>query len=681
MKKYLTFGALLLCVNCLIAQSYAISKVKTSAFYNATISIKNSAVNFEDNAVLNNWNEMPFYWEFYGEQVSGYRISENGYITFSQAETNNQFENGDLPNPSYPKNSIFCFWDNFTGVSKVTMDVYGLSPNRALVINWGSCTKEGLSGGLVMKLRIFEKSQDFQLLVSGSDFKNSDLSGTIGTQNADGSLGTMVKDYEFVDGFGSYYNFDLGEAVVDDAALVNLKLFDNLIVGNYPLRTTIKNTGINNIKTIELAYAINGQYQGSETFTGLDMLPTHYKNLTLADLIYFQTPGQKKEVCIWIVSVNGNADDRIFNNELCELSVANNNNGPLANVLIEESAATWCGFCPESNYVLENLVATYPERIFPVSIHNGDEMANEFSLDSCYGNWALPAAYINRSLYSPNFQHEQVNNQYYELFALPWLDLHVPLEIEFNNLYWNPLTRRIDVELKVNYQDFGIGQNTNIILMVVEDSLVGSGDGWDQANSYSNTPGHPFENAGNPLIDYVHRNVLREYIESDAFGIPVAEKEIYSPGESYSKHFSFALSDAYNEANISLVAAVVKHNKGQGNDPGVPGVFGNKNIINSNKINLSNILTTSMNDEQALQYGIEVFPNPTHSKIFIRNHFLSSKETELKLYDINGVLMRSSVLNDIVNSIDIKDLPAGMYIWTIYDGKKYHDGRIMKINE
>jgi MYXO-CTERM domain-containing protein len=50
---------------------------------------------------------------------------------------------------------------------------------------------------------------------------------------------------------------------------------------------------------------------------------------------------------------------------------------------------------------------------------------------------------------------------------------------------------------------------TQLKLLLIEDGLVGTGLGWDQLNAYDTEDGHPFFEAGNPIIGFEHANVLR----------------------------------------------------------------------------------------------------------------------------------------------------------------------------
>jgi RHS repeat-associated protein len=85
-----------------------------------------------------------FRFHFYGENVTQYKVSYNGVVTFSTSATSVPADNATLPSANLPDKSIACFWDAFAGGTGTEADdaVYvstqGTSPNRQLWIKWYS---------------------------------------------------------------------------------------------------------------------------------------------------------------------------------------------------------------------------------------------------------------------------------------------------------------------------------------------------------------------------------------------------------------------------------------------------------------------------------------------------------------------------------------------------------------
>lgn len=98
------------------------------------------------------------------------------------------------------------------------------------------------------------------------------------------------------------------------------------------------------------------------------------------------------------------------------------------NIVIEEGTGTWCGFCVSGIVMFEYVKATYPDRIFPISIHQDDRMScddyNDF-IDVWFDD-GVPCCWINRSLeHFPGTtkgsakNEKYIDNTYNELTATP----------------------------------------------------------------------------------------------------------------------------------------------------------------------------------------------------------------------------------------------------------------------
>jgi hypothetical protein len=131
---------------------------------------------------------------------------------------------------------------------------------------------------------------------------------------------------------------------------------------------------------------------------------------------------------------------------------------------------------------------------------------------------------------------------------------------------------------------------------------------------------------------------------------------------------NFAAFNATNNPNLSCIQVDDKYwSDGQYNWP--LGVLIRANWYNSdgpfNKFEFdsnsefSEYCEPSLSIDSSLSSRNLIYPNPTHSKIFLNY----SKFNNAKLYNIGGKLLRSS----INPSIDLKGLPSQMYILKVYD--------------
>jgi len=98
--------------------------------------------------------------------------------------------------------------------------------------------------------------------------------------------------------------------------------------------------------------------------------------------------------------------------------------------------------------------------------------------------------------------------------------------------------------------------------MVVEDNIVGSGYGYDQANNLNTQEGHPYFEAGDPIIGFNHRHVLRDV--SSVVGNPTVIETPIAPGESATESFLFTLPPEVDETQVSIIGFVAKYGAGIG---------------------------------------------------------------------------------------------------------------------
>lgn len=107
-------------------------------------------------------NALPigFSFTFYGDSYSQFFISANGWISFTQANTFEIYNNNPSSWPSnsnnVPKNAI-AMWDDWNPAQGGNVNYYttGTAPNRKLVVNWNnvphySCTSEIYKGQIVL---------------------------------------------------------------------------------------------------------------------------------------------------------------------------------------------------------------------------------------------------------------------------------------------------------------------------------------------------------------------------------------------------------------------------------------------------------------------------------------------------------------------------------------------------
>lgn len=137
---------------------------------------------------------------FFGNNYTNFFISANGWISFTQPNTFQQYNTDPSAFPStsnaVPKNAV-ALWDDWSPPSGGTVNYYttGTMPNRKLVVNWNNvrhyvCSTEVYRGQIVL----YERSNMIEFHVESKPSCPSDTTGvsTQGIHNAPGTVAYTV---------------------------------------------------------------------------------------------------------------------------------------------------------------------------------------------------------------------------------------------------------------------------------------------------------------------------------------------------------------------------------------------------------------------------------------------------------------------------------------------------------
>ncbi len=76
--------------------------------------------------------------------------------------------------------------------------------------------------------------------------------------------------------------------------------------------------------------------------------------------------------------------------------------------------------------------------------------------------------------------------------------------------------------------------------------------------------------------------------------------------------------------------------------------------------------------------GIKIYPNPFQSDVTVELQNITDTDTSLKVYDINGRLLKDKKLNASQNRIDMHDLPSGLYLFQITSNERTLIQKVVK---
>ncbi len=603
-RSLLILGLLILGIGHAFSQNYYYyTSVGSAAPYvwnaNNGTATPTEIISAPSNDVLSAVQTIPFTWKFYGQNVTQYRASDNGYITFDPNATTSSASPVSLPSKTAPRNAIFAFWtdlniqtvSNLKPPASVRTWTYGTAPNRIHVIEWYYVAKQGVTFGnsnlLIFSIRLYESGGfDIDHTTDIGSFNN----GVIGAQDTSGTIGDMVDGSPFLGapnpaGTGDpsldlIYNFKYGIQPVLDASLsasiASSNVYYRRTVPTFTLNDnavavsgSIINNGSVPITSFTFNYSVDGGTVQSDKITGISVPRNGGTYSFYSKKLYTATGvGQYHNVNIWIKCFNDSLEDHENKDSLTkQLFVIN---GGTFNIvkkpLIEEITGAWCGWCPDGHLVATSILENNPDAIV-VTQHTTDSMMTSTSADfaNYFGGGLLnaPLASIDRHYFTEDPQilsGQQVlsfSRAYWAQGVSEQLNTgSVPVKIDIVSKTWDSVKRQITFTVNGTFSDYA-GGNLMLNAYIVEDSCRGSNSepysnqyGWNQHNYISskwspaviNDPASPLYNEPASMIGYKHNHVVRKSL-TGSWGVPLTgtNPAIASPNQAFTKTFTYTM--------------------------------------------------------------------------------------------------------------------------------------------
>ncbi|MBT3801620.1 MAG: Omp28-related outer membrane protein [Bacteroidetes bacterium] len=619
---------------------------------------------------------LPFSWSFYGESVSQYKVSDNGFITFDLAEAANSGSNTAIPNATGPNKSIYAFWDDMElsdNPTYMTNDIktytVGNAPNRIHVVQWHTTPtgQTANSNYLYFALRIYEQGY-FDVIFQQYRLSSGNMSATVGCDNTDGTLATMLDaspNFYYIGGqyikenvmvytfrYGSKPQYDIQMVKHDMAKLVHAN-------STYQPGGQFINHGAATITDITVNYMIDNGVTETSQISGLSLLPNESYDFTHPTSWTPTNIGDFQDVDIWISAINGNPDTIPDDNNLSAHVFVNNGNSGTKKVFIEEFSTCPCGFCPDGHIVLEDIMHRNPN-IMGLIHHAGfgtDSMTiNESKvIASAFTNGA-PTAAIDRVHWSDQIRIA-ISRQIWEERALLQLAKKTAVDIDLFSTY-NPTSKTMTVDVDLDFLDYPLPGDMRLNVFLVEDSVSGIGSGWDQKNYYDGTAGHPMYGRGNPIIGYTHMHVIRAVLTGDWGDNSVIPQNVL-PNSSYNKTYTYQIPWYMKPKDLFLIVFVSYND-----DDYIE-------IINAQKAERINL---DVADDNRKFNQLVVYPNPAMDELYLRlDEGISSPNVQ-----IIDQLGQHYQLKVIDNKINIADLAQGIYFIQLVDSKTIYSTTFIK---
>lgn len=707
MKKLLPLFGLLLLFSSAYSQSYYyIKKQGTESNYVFTTSTGATVlVPRGSNDKLSASNSIPFAWTFFGQSVTSYKASDNGYITFDNSATLSQPANTLLPSATAPLNSIFAFWDDLelkavpsnTNIkTEVRSFTYGSAPNRVHVIQWFTASPFGApisnTNFLYFAIRLFEGGS-FDV-VHNYGITANPLSGTIGAQNADGTDGVMVSgspNLTAPNPVGSYtgnnvdlvFQFIPGTQPSLDAAMISFSVPNSVASSaNTMISGLLRNYGSQAITSLTLNYSVDEGATVSDNKSGLNIAGSGGAyNFTHATAWKGATPGQTHTIKVWASNLNGSADENPANDTLSFKVFVVNGTGAPKYVLIEEGSGAWCGYCPDGHLRLTDITKN-DTSIIGVVHHNNDGMtnANSDAINATYQT-GYPYGMVDRTLFSDQTTIG-LNRGLWETKAGERKNISSPVSVLISKTY-DEASRKIDFTVTANFVDYAQG-DMRINAFLVEDKVRGNDlhNVWTQHNYYSSQfnggaggPSHPLYNEPEWLTGYLHNHVVRA-IPSGTWGTAGVIPSTVSPGQNFSKSYTYTIPPVTTvtlpEINDDPLGLRLGGNGEGMNKPQDFSIVAfvsyynadtkQREVLNAKEVSLLGI--SGINESKILASDVTIYPNPVNGTATVKFNLKSTSNVSVEIYN---------ALGQKVNTLRNGSLGTGEHN-LIFDASQYENG-------
>lgn len=426
--------------------------------------------------------------------------------------------------------------------------------------------------------------------------------------------------------------------------------------GNITISGTLSNEGANTLTSCTIAYSIDGGAAVSQNFTGLSIPLGGTYNFT------FTTPANVTVVGNHTLSLttsmpNGSTDgvpaNDVFNGTFGVLSSI-----PVHNPVLEDHTGAWCQFCPDGAVVAEQVDNTYSEAIV-TAVHNGDAMtiADGGTLQTEYIS-GYPGGMIDHFKFEGQSAVE-LNRGDWDALMADRIAMVTPVAVSVDNYSYNAATRQISVTVKSDFVG-PLAGDIRFNCYVLEDSVTGTGNGYNQVNYYNTVAGHQYYGAGNPIVGFIHRHVVRAMLGT-AWGTSGIIPASVNDGDTYTHTYTYTLPAGYNENRIHLVAIVQMYDAGNAE---------NRAILNAEDVKMS---TAPAGVAAPIGNIGQIYPNPFNDMTNIEFTLDASGEVSVEVYDLFGKkvttlsegYMASGMHNVRWNGTDMGSQPVAGGVYTI----------------
>lgn len=230
------------------------------------------------------------------------------------------------------------------------------------------------------------------------------------------------------------------------------------------------------------------------------------------------------------------------------------NAAPVKRVVLEQHTGAWCGWCVDGTYYGDLLKEKYPETFIVVKNHNGDQMTLDLEKEiaGTFGLGGYPNGMVDRRIYGGKVMIDRgawTPATEAALLLPPEVDVKATVDISGTTM-----TVNVEAEALVD-----MTRQLAFNVYICEDSVTGTGTGYDQANYLSGRAGYetnPYYTKPNPIVGYYHMAVARALLGGSLGSTTQFTSTTITKGQKFNQTFTYQIKTGQNPKKLYAVALV-----------------------------------------------------------------------------------------------------------------------------
>jgi hypothetical protein len=613
-----------------------------------------------------NWSapqSIPFSFDFNGGNVTSYRISPNGAISFSTAATlpNIGSTAEALPSSKLP-DSTLAYWGLTIadGNDRIGTKTFGTPGSRQHWISWISAKSAGTQNGWVYVSIVLEETtnkiyfvdQRIQCVTAGGQGCTGRPALTAGIQ-IDGTTAFSVTgspNYGGVSGNdltpidNGYFTFTPGTQPADDIHVKSIVMKKWLKLADKPfdIQGVLRNIGSGILQSYDIEYSVNGGSAVSGNVTGRNVA-SGAEDAYTHPTKWNPTAAGKYIIIVTVKNPNGNTDPDMSNNTVTfETNVVDQ--FVQRQPLYEIYTSSTCGPCKPGNENYHSIVGNYPGQYTEVKFQQNFPGSGD--------PYCTDETVARRGFYSIN--------------SIPRMEIDGGWDGNANSFTSTLHTEAYDIPSFVDLTGSKVS-------FAGGDTSAGSADANVMCNvTVEIDPIQDFAGTNTLFVAVFEKETFKNVKSNGETKFENVVKKMLpdengtnigalTKGSKKTETLSFKFTGKYrlpaDGQQASRIDNSKEHSVEQFSDLGVAIWIqdANKNVLQSIYATPEYALGT--NEITGEENIFNVFPNPAKD---VANILLAG-DSEISIYDITGKLVYSTVGHEGMNTVDVSAFDAGVY--------------------